>query len=88
MYVEILTPEEYMGDVLGDMNSRRGRVQGMEPRAGTQIIRAYVPLKEMFGYSTELRTMTQGRATFSMQFDHYDKVPSSVAEEIVKNAGE
>jgi len=86
MYVEILTPEDYMGDVLGDMNSRRGRVQGMEPRHGTQIIRAYVPLKEMFGYSTDLRTMTQGRATFSMQFDHYDRVPSSVAEEIVKSA--
>ncbi|MEF8822606.1 MAG: elongation factor G [Desulfohalobiaceae bacterium] len=85
MYVEILTPEDYMGDVFGDLNSRRGRVQGMEPRHGTQIIRAYVPLKEMFGYSTDLRTMTQGRATFSMQFDHYDRVPSSVAEEIVKS---
>jgi len=86
MYVEILTPEDYMGDVFGDLNSRRGRVQGMEPRHGTQIIRAHVPLKEMFGYSTDLRTMTQGRATFSMQFDHYDRVPSSVAEEIVKSA--
>jgi len=85
MYVEILTPEDYMGDVFGDLNSRRGRVQGMEPRHGTQIIRAHVPLKEMFGYSTDLRTMTQGRATFSMQFDHYDRVPSSVAEEIVKS---
>ena len=86
MYVEILTPEDYMGDVFGDLNGRRGRVQGMEPRHGTQIIRAHVPLKEMFGYSTDLRTMTQGRATFSMQFDHYDRVPSSVAEEIVKSA--
>jgi elongation factor G len=85
MYVEILTPEDYMGDVFGDLNGRRGRVQGMEPRHGTQIIRAHVPLKEMFGYSTDLRTMTQGRATFSMQFDHYDRVPSSVAEEIVKS---
>jgi elongation factor G len=85
MYVEILTPEDYMGDVFGDLNSRRGRVQGMEPRHGTQIIRAHVPLKEMFGYSTDLRTMTQGRATFSMQFDHYDRVPSSVAEEIVRS---
>jgi elongation factor G len=73
-----------MGDVLGDINGRRGRVLGMEPRGGTQIIRANVPLKEMFGYSTDLRTMSQGRATFTMQFDHYDKVPSSVAEEIMK----
>ena len=84
MYVEVLTPEEYMGDVLGDLNGRRGRVLGMEPRGGTQIIRANVPLKEMFGYSTDLRTMSQGRATFTMQFDHYDRVPSSVAEEIMK----
>jgi elongation factor G len=84
MYVEVLTPEEYMGDVLGDLNGRRGRVLGMEPRGGTQIIRTNVPLKEMFGYSTDLRTMSQGRATFTMQFDHYDRVPSSVAEEIMK----
>lgn len=82
MLVEIFTPDEYTGDIMGDLNSRRGRIINMEPRHGTQIIRAHVPLKEMFGYSTHLRSYSQGRATFSMQFDHYDKVPTHLAEEI------
>jgi len=84
MYVEILTPDEYTGDVMGDLNGRRGRVLQFEPRHSTQIIKSYVPLKEMFGYSTELRSFTQGRATYSMQFDHYEKVPTNLAEEIQK----
>ena len=82
MYVEILTPDEYTGDVVGDLNSRRGKVLEFEPKHGTQIIKTYVPLKEMFGYSTDLRSFTQGRATYSMQFDHYEKVPTNLAEEI------
>jgi len=77
-------PEEYMGDVIGDLNSRRGRIDGMEPRNGVQVINAYVPLSEMFGYSTDLRSQTQGRATYSMEFDHYDEVPKNVGEEIIK----
>ena len=84
MFVEILTPDEYTGDVMGDLNGRRGKVLNFEPRGGTQIIRAHVPLKEMFGYSTVLRSQTQGRATFTMQFDHYEKVPTNLAEEIQK----
>jgi len=84
MYVEALTPEEYMGDVMSDLNGRRGKVLGMEPRMGTQIIKAYVPLNNMFGYATDLRSNSQGRATYTMQFDHYDKVPSSLADEILK----
>ncbi|MFP4212584.1 MAG: elongation factor G [Desulfohalobiaceae bacterium] len=82
MQVEILTPDEYTGDVMGDLNGRRGRVLNIEPRLGTQIVKCEVPLKEMFGYSTDLRSMTQGRAIFSMQFSHYEKVPASLAEEI------
>ncbi len=82
MQVEILTPDEYTGDVMGDLNGRRGKVQNMEPRRGTQIIRSSVPLNEMFGYSTDLRSLTQGRATFTMQFDRYEKVPASLAEDI------
>jgi elongation factor G len=85
MFVEVLTPEEYLGDVMGDLNGRRGKVQGLEPRGGTQIIRCHVPLSSMFGYATQLRSKTQGRATYSMQFDHYAQVPASIAEEILNN---
>jgi elongation factor G len=87
MTVEIVTPDEYTGDVMGDLNGRRGKVLNMEPRMGAQIIRANVPLKEMFGYSTDLRSYTQGRATFSMQFDHYERVPASLADKIQKSRG-
>ena len=82
MKVEVTTPEEYMGDVIGDINSRRGRMEGMELVAGAQIVTAYVPLAEMFGYATSLRSNTQGRANYSMQFDHYEEVPASIAEEV------
>jgi elongation factor G len=81
--VEVVVPDEYMGDVMGDLNSRRGHILGMEPRAGAQIVRAQVPLATMFGYATDLRSTTQGRATYTMQFSHYAEVPSSIAEEIV-----
>ncbi len=84
MDVEVVTPEDYLGDVMGDLNSRRGRVQGMEARVGAQSIRCQVPLSEMFGYATDLRSRTQGRASFSMQFDHYEKVPASIQEELAK----
>lgn len=85
MDVEVVTPEEYLGDVMGDMNGRRGRVQSMEARAGgAQSVRAQVPLSAMFGYATDLRSRTQGRATFSMQFDHYERVPAAIAEDIQK----
>jgi elongation factor G len=83
MSVEVVVPEEYMGDVIGDLNSRRGRIMGMEGRAGAQVVAAMVPLAQMFGYSTILRSATQGRATYSMTFDHYEPVPKSVADEIV-----
>ena len=83
MSVEVVTPEDYLGDVMGDLNGRRGKVQAMEARAGAQVISCHVPLSEMFGYATDLRSRTQGRATFSMQFDHYEKVPASIAEELV-----
>ena len=83
MSVEVTTPEDYMGDVIGDLNSRRGRVGGMDQRGNSQIVRAQVPLSEMFGYSTDLRSRTQGRATYSMQFDSYQQTPASVQEEIV-----
>ncbi len=85
MSVEVTVPEEYMGDVIGDINSRRGKVLGMDARANLQIIRTYVPLSEMFGYSTVLRSLTQGRATYSMQFSHYEPVPQNIAEELIKN---
>ena len=81
--VEVVTPEDYMGDVMGDLNSRRGLIQGMEARSGAQVINAFVPMSEMFGYSTDLRSMTQGRATYTMIFDHYEQVPASVAKKIV-----
>ncbi|HJD96706.1 elongation factor G [Mailhella massiliensis] len=83
MSVEVVTPEDYLGDVMGDLNGRRGKVQAMEARAGAQVISCHVPLSEMFGYATDLRSRTQGRATFSMQFDHYERVPASIAEELV-----
>jgi elongation factor G len=83
MSVEVVTPEEYLGDVIGNLNGRRGRVEHLEPVGGSQSIRASVPLAEMFGYATDLRSMTQGRATFTMQFDHYEEVPAAIAESIV-----
>jgi elongation factor G len=86
MKVEVVVPEDYMGDVIGDLNSRRGRVEGMEARAGAQVIRAQVPLAEMFGYATNLRSRTQGRGTFTMQFDHYEEVPANVAKPIIEKA--
>jgi elongation factor G len=86
MEVEAVTPEEYLGDVIGDLNRRRGRVTSMESRAGYQVATVHVPLSEMFGYATDLRSQTQGRATYSMQFDHYDEVPQRKADEIVARA--
>jgi elongation factor G len=83
MACEVVTPEEFMGDVIGDLNSRRGKIQGMTPRQGIQVITAQVPLAEMFGYATDLRSRTQGRATYTMQFSHYAQVPKQVAEEIM-----
>ena len=83
MGVEVVTPEEYMGDVIGDLSARRGRVEGMEQRGASQVIRAQVPLAEMFGYATDLRSRTQGRATYTMQFHSYQEVPDSIAREIV-----
>ncbi len=84
MSVEVVTPEDYMGDVMGDLSSRRGRIEGMEARGNTQVVRAQVPLSEMFGYSTDLRSRTQGRATYTMQFDSYQQVSESIASEIIK----
>ena len=86
MRVEVTTPEEFMGDVIGDLNSRRGQIQGMEVRAGAQVIRAFVPLASMFGYATDLRSATQGRAVYSMEFDHYAPVPNNIAEEMMAKA--
>ncbi len=89
MAVEVVVPEDFMGDVIGNLSSRRGQIQGMDDRAGAKIVTAKVPLKEMFGYATDLRSMTQGRANYTMQFSHYEPVPSAVAEEIMaKNAGD
>jgi elongation factor G len=85
MKVEVVTPDEYMGDVMGDLSSRRGRIEGMNVQGNAQVINAMVPLKQMFGYSTELRSITQGRATYTMQFDHYEEVPANIAEEIIKS---
>jgi elongation factor G len=83
MAVEVVTPEDYMGDVIGDLNSRRGRIEGMEQRGNSHVVTAQVPLAEMFGYATDLRSRTQGRATYTMQFDSYQQVPGSIAEEII-----
>ncbi len=89
MKVEVVVPEEYMGDIMGDINSRRGRIEGMESRAGAQVIRGFVPLAEMFGYATGLRSRTQGRGTYTMEFSSYEEVPRSVAAEIIaKNKGQ
>jgi len=87
MKVEVVTPEEYMGDVMGDLNRRRGLPQGLDDSAMGKIIRAEVPLAEMFGYATELRSMSQGRATYSMEFEKYAEVPNNVAEAVIKKAG-
>jgi len=87
MKVEVTTPEEYLGDVIGDLNSRRGHIDGLETRAGAQVISAFVPLSEMFGYATELRSRSQGRAIYSMQFDHYSEVPQSIQERIASGMG-
>jgi len=84
MKVEVETPEEFMGDVIGDLNRRRGQINSMEERSGNKIVNAFCPLSEMFGYSTDLRSQTQGRASYSMEFDHYEEVPKNVAEEIIK----
>jgi elongation factor G len=89
MKVEVVVPEEYLGDIMGHVTARRGRVEGMEARGNAQVVRAMVPLAEMFGYATTLRSATQGRGVFSMVFDHYEEVPKSIAEEIIKkNKGE
>jgi elongation factor G len=85
MAVEVVTPEEFMGDVIGDLNRRRGHIEGMEQRGNAQVVWAYVPLAEMFGYATDLRSQTQGRATYTMQFERYDEIPSSLAEEITEH---
>lgn len=85
MKVEVVVPDEYMGDVMGDLSSRRGRIEGMEARGSAQVIKCKVPLKEMFGYATALRSLTQGRATYTMLFDHYEEVPANIAEEIIKS---
>ncbi|MEJ5261753.1 MAG: elongation factor G [Ignavibacterium sp.] len=86
MSVEVITPEEYLGDVMGDLNSRRGKIEGFSARKDAQVIKAFVPLSEMFGYATILRSMTQGRALYTMQFDHYAEVPKSIAEEIAEKS--
>jgi len=83
MSVEVVVPEQYMGDVIGNLNARRGKVERMEPRAGTQVITSRVPLAEMFGYATDLRSMTQGRANYSMHFSHFDEAPKNIAEGII-----
>ena len=86
MAVEVVTPEEYMGDVIGDLNSRRGRIENMSQRIDAQVIKSFVPLSNMFGYSTDMRSISQGRALYSMQFDHYAEVPKSVADEVIAAA--
>jgi elongation factor G len=83
MKVEVVVPEEYMGDVMNDINARRGRISGMSVRANAQVIEAYVPLAEMFGYATDLRSATQGRATYTMHFAQYEEAPRHVGEEVV-----
>jgi elongation factor G len=83
MAVEVVTPDDYLGDVMGNLNGRRGRVESLEPLGNSQSIKASVPLSEMFGYATDLRSMSQGRATFTMQFDRYDEVPQSIASDII-----
>ena len=84
MKVEVVTPEDFMGTVVGDLNSKRGQIQEMTDRAGVKVILAFVPLAEMFGYATQLRSITQGRASYSMEFDHYADVPRNVSDAIVE----
>jgi elongation factor G len=84
MAVEVVTPEEYLGDVMGDLNARRGKIEGMNPRKDAQVVRATVPLSEMFGYATVLRSMTQGRALYTMQFSYYEQVPKSISDQIIE----
>jgi elongation factor G len=86
MAVEVTTPEDYMGDVIGDLNSRRGQIQAMEERSGARVVKAHVPLSEMFGYVGDLRSKTQGRANYSMVFDSYAEVPANVSKEIIAKA--
>jgi elongation factor G len=86
MKVEVLTPEDYMGDIIGDLNKRRGQLEGMDSRAGAQVIRAKVPLSEMFGYVTTLRTISSGRATSTMEPSHYAEAPRQVAEDVIAKA--
>jgi elongation factor G len=86
MQVEAVTPEVFMGEVIGDLSSRRGRIEGMESRAGSQVVKALVPLANMFGYATDLRSATQGRATYSMEFSHYEPLPESLAAELAEKA--
>jgi elongation factor G len=86
MAVEVVTPEEYMGDIIGDLTSRRGRVQHMEPRGNVQVISCKVPLAEMFGYATDVRSLSQGRASYTMQFSSYEQAPKSVSEEVIAKA--
>jgi elongation factor G len=86
MKVEVLMPSEFMGDIIGDLNSRRGHIEAIESRGGTEVVRAYVPLASMFGYVTDLRSMSQGRATSSMEFSHYAEVPASLAAELVQKS--
>jgi len=83
MKVEVVVPEEHMGDVMGDLSSRRGRIVSMQARGGTQIVNARVPLSEMFGYATDLRSRTQGRATYTMHFERYEQAPQTVSEEVI-----
>jgi elongation factor G len=83
MKVEVIVPDQYLGDIMGNISSRRGRVEGTEMRGTDQIIHAYVPLSEMFGYTTDLRSRTQGRGMFTMQFDHYAEVPKAIAEKMI-----
>jgi len=86
MAVEVTTPDDFMGEVIGDLNSRRGQIQAMDERMGARVVKALVPLSEMFGYVGDLRSKTQGRASYSMQFDSYAQVPNNVAEEIIAKA--
>jgi elongation factor G len=87
MAVEVVTPEDFLGDVIGDLSRRRGKVQGQDQRGNALAVQAFVPLGEMFGYATDLRSSTQGRATYTMQFEQYEEVPSNIAEEIVASRG-
>jgi len=86
MKVEVVLPDEYMGDIIGDLAARRGRIEGQEARPGTQIIKALVPLSSMFGYATDMRSRTQGRATYTMHFAHYEEVPKNISDEIIARA--